>query len=189
MRNPRSILILLVLILLPIIGYCQEKDWEEYFERKPRRHAISFINGYVVIPNSFEHELELESKVFFVGMIGLDYKYFWTHRLNTGLIYELELGQYFIQDAGSPVPRENVQVFTLFAAYEILPGFEIFAGPGYEYEVHKDYFIFKAGLEYEGLIANDWYYAPEVSYNYKEAYESIVVCFHLRKKFGKILKE
>jgi hypothetical protein len=182
------------LLFLGFQGFAQEEDSnprnrETFFKKNPRKHAISFINGYVMIPNSYEHELELESRFIFIGLAGFDYKYSFTPRINAGLIYELELGQYFVEVGGTSVPRENVQVFTAFFGYEILPGLELFGGPGYEYEVHQSYVIFKIGLEYEGFIANDWYIAPEVSYNYKEVYENVTICLHFRKKFGRIMEE
>lgn len=191
MRNLSSIILILAL-LVPAIGNGQvqeNRDFEKYFSRVPKRHAISFLQGYVAVPNSLENEIELESRVIFVGMIGFDYKYYLSPKFSTGLIYELELGQYFIEVEGSPVPRENVHVFTAFVGYELLPGLEVFAGPGYELEVHKNYFVFKVGVEFEGLIANNWYFAPELSYNYKEVYENVTLGIHFRKKFGKTLEE
>ncbi len=189
MGKAANFLILVLFVFMP--GFLEAQDnrnYEDFFKRIDRRHSFSFFNGYVLIPNSYETGAEIESKVIFVGLIGIDYKYYWAPKFNTGLVYELELGQYFIQDEGSPVPRENVQVFTLLAGYEILPKLEIFIGPGFEYEIHKDYFILKVGLEYELLIANDWYFSPEISYNYKEVYESLVIGVHFRKKFGKALE-
>ena len=113
----------------------QEEEHEETIPHDFRRHQVAFVVGYSWVPNSLDEIDGAETIV--IPTLGADYIYWFTHKLSLKVVNELELSRYFVkQSEGTLLEREFKYIIAATAFYEPLKHFGVFAGPGYEYEVH-----------------------------------------------------
>ncbi|WP_157600800.1 hypothetical protein [Persicobacter sp. CCB-QB2] len=154
------------------------------------RHAINFYTGFTFIPpKHYAHidVLGLRNTGNWVPTLGLDYVYKINHRWSLGLMADVELDRYTMLTLSEQwIVRENVVVLAAVAKFELLKGFSVFAGPGYEQmfaEGGEDFWLVKVGLEYEIRMEKGWQLAPSIIYDYKDVYQTISYGFAVGKRF------
>lgn len=156
------------------------------------KHKVSLYTGFTHIPNAFySHETHEESTGKWVPTLGLDYWYTASKNFDFGAIIDTELDEYYINiehedEAERELERNNVIVLAAVAKYKPCHGLGIFLGPGIEWEFAeetKEFFVIKAGIEYEIAIDKGWEITPSFSYDFKEEYSAYSYGFSIGKRF------
>lgn len=168
-------LLLYLLVLCSMHLMAQESEKEV---SKP--HKIAFVLGLTHIPEAFE-EGHLEKSVY-VPTIGLDYLYQLNETWKLGLALDLELGSYLVGFNREDIAREKALVTAALVGYEIAPRWGILIGPGIEFEKNKNLFIFRAGMEYEFELGDDWSLFPSFNYDFKEEYSTWALGLGISKR-------
>lgn len=110
--------------------------------------------------------------------IALDIEYWFNHRWGIGLHNDLELLNFEIKDNDDQVfiEREFPVLLTFDALWKPYKELVLFVGPGVELEQEKNYFVFRAGCEYEIPFSSNWDLAPLVFYDMRDgAYNTLTV--------------
>lgn len=152
------------------------------------KHKLAFYTGFTHITSAFyEHETHEESTGKWVPTIGIDYFYSLNNKWSLGSIVDMEIDNYMVKlDNKQEEERLNVLIATAVAKYNINHHLGVILGPGIEIEFSestKNFFVVKAGVEYEIEIANGWEIAPSFMYDWKEEYKSFSYGFSLGKRF------
>ena len=152
------------------------------------KHKLAFYTGFTHISSAFyEHETHEESTGKWVPTIGVDYFYSLDKKWSLGAIVDMEIDNYMIKlDNTKEEERLNVLIATAVAKYNLNHNLGIILGPGIELEFSestKNFFVVKAGVEYEIEIANGWEIAPSFMYDWKEEYKSFSYGFSIGKRF------
>lgn len=104
-----------------------------------------------------------------IPTLGLDFQYWFNPKFGLALKNEFEIVTYVLQDENSSeLEREYPLISVLVGMYKIHNGPSFYLGGGIEYEKHKNFFIVKAGAEYELEIGNHWDVTPEIYYFNKD---------------------
>lgn len=108
----------------------------------------------------------------------LDLEYWMNHQWGLGLHNDLELLNFEIEDEHHNVfiEREFPVLITLDALWKPNNHLVLFAGPGIELESNKNYFVFRAGSEYEIPFSDLWDVAPLIFYDIRNgAYNTLTI--------------
>ncbi len=174
MKKP--IIAVLLFVLGPSFSFGQHKKEIE------AKNSIAFVQGITMIPSIKEEGVEGEA-IGFINSYGLNYHRMLNHKWGVSWMNDLEVGEYFVTNKEDILKRENAFVSALTAHYHIAEGLEVFAGPGYEWERHKNLFVFRMGVEYQMLVANEWFLGPELFFDFKEKYHSWTLGLLIVKHF------
>lgn len=156
------------------------------------KHKLAFYGGFTHVEASFvEHETGHISTGKWVPTLGLDYFYTLNKRFDIGLITDLELDSYYVEDHNSTdthFERINVLVLTPVIKYKPMHCIGIIAGGGVELEfIGKEEMetigVIKLGLEYEVPIKNGWELTPSFMLDLKEEYSTTALGISLGKRF------
>jgi len=147
-----------------------------------KQNAISYFTGLAIIPQVHDTKIS-SSETNYVSTIGLCYERKLSHFFSLRWMNEFELGQYFITVDDDFVERENVFITTILAQFEMLPWLSLFVGPGYEFEKNQSYYVIRSGIAAELNVANDWFVGPEISYDFKQEYQSVSIGLSIIKRF------
>ena len=161
---------LFTLIFLSII-VCLKSFGQAHHETEDahRKNSISYFNGLTFIPKVHDEELDVAN---YVTTIGITYHRSFNDKIGISWMNDIELGDYLITVSEELIPRENVFISALAFQYRVIGGLELFVGPGIELERHRNFFVLRAGMEYQLFVANDWYLGPEIMFDFKEEYHS-----------------
>lgn len=164
-------------LIIPYNIYAQdhEKDTENSHDHREvhevhhefKHWRIAGGIGISLLPAG-NHESEPVS-VLAIPTIGLDFQYWFNPKFGLGLKNEFEIVTYVLQDENSSeLEREYPLISVLVGMYKLRNGPTFYFGGGIEYEKSKNFFIVKAGVEYELEIGNHWDVTPEVYYFNKD---------------------
>lgn len=138
----------------------QETNSEEF---KPKiRGAIMMANSHV--PSATEGG----KKVAIIPTWGFDVDYFFHPRWSVALQGDIKLQSFEVDDGVTKLERTNPVAFTGVLHYHALRHWSFYAGPGYEFEKHKNLFLIKAGTEYSFEITENFEIALNLIYENKE---------------------
>ncbi len=147
------------------------------------RHTLSFYQGFAVVGDAIEENDQKDTEVF--PTFGLSYQYKFNKKWGLGLLWEMELAKYIIDDNSVPVFRDHVFLLALTGYWEPIHGLEFFGGPGIELEKHKNFAALLLGVEYNLYVANGWFMAPEIAVSIKEPFTTYMIGYKFNKIFGK----
>jgi hypothetical protein len=164
-------------LIIPYNTYAQdhEKDPENGRDQRElheiqhefKHWRIAGGIGISLLPAG-NHESEPVS-VLAIPTIGLDFQYWFSPKFGLGLKNEFEIVTYVLKDENSSeLEREYPLISVLVGMYKLHNGPAFYIGGGIEYEKSKNFFIVKAGVEYELEIGNHWDVTPEVYYFNKD---------------------
>lgn len=152
------------------------------------KNKLALFTGFTHVSAAFyEHETNEESTGKWVPTIGVDYIRSISKKFLIGAIVDMEFDNYIIElNNEKEEERLNVLVATVIGVYKITDHFGVFIGPGIETEFSKsgkNFFVVKAGLEYEIEITNHWEITPSITYDWKNDYNSFSYGFSIGKWF------
>ena len=105
-------------------------------------------------------------------------------RLYVGTYNDLELTTYLIRtDDGDLLEREYAFVSTVVVGYDFKPWFSAFVGPGYEFEANKNFFVFRAGVEFMKELTERYTVSIPLYYDHKDEYSAIGIGLAVAWKF------
>jgi hypothetical protein len=138
----------------------------EHHEFKPWRIGMGLGHSYLPAGT---HQAEDVSFII-LPTIGLDIQFWFNQRFALALKNELELISYVVETSdGNEIEREYPIISVLVAMYKLKNGLVFYLGAGIEYEKNKNFFIGKAGIEYELHLGRHWDVTPEFYYFNKDA--------------------
>jgi hypothetical protein len=107
----------------------------------------------------------------------LDIEYWINHHWGIGLHNDLELLNFEVKDEDQVfIEREFPVLLTLDALWKPNNNLVLFVGPGVELESQKNYFVFRAGCEYEIPFFSNWDLSPLVFYDMRDgAYNTLTI--------------
>lgn len=124
---------------------------------------------------------------FFIPSWGLDLEYWVNQKWGIGLHNDLELETFVIIDkesADNGLERVLPLVVSIDALYKSWKGLVLQLGPGIEFERTKNYFLLRAGIEYEFELLNHWDIAPSIFYDSRYGtYDTWSIALGVGKRF------
>ena len=118
------------------------------------RHYISLNASHGYVPRASVHEDGSEA-VHYVPGIGLDYLLRLDEHWELGLLLDMELTKYYIQNREILV-REKAFIVAGSGVYTFDRNWSAFLGAGIEFEKHKNLPILRFGAEYNINLRNQW---------------------------------
>lgn len=107
----------------------------------------------------------------FVPGIGIDYFRKVHPKFELGIMADIELGSYIIPRK-EDLQRDRALVLAAIGSYAITENWAVFVGPGYEFERHKSFVIYRFGTEYLLHLNRDFFIPCGVFYDIKEGYDA-----------------
>ncbi len=171
-----------MLLLTPAWVYSQHES-EIHDEHHFQHHKLVLFTGYGLITGAINNEENKQVKV--IPVMGLDYEYWFNHKIGLGLQNDLELASYSIEDEHQEyLKRDYAFVSALVFMYEPLNGWVLFAGPGYEFEEHNNFALFKVGTEIAKSFKGGWSTGITIAYDIKEVNSSLSFGVTVGKRLG-----
>ena len=110
-----------------------------------------------------------EVSVLVIPTIGIDFQYWFNQKFGLALKNELEIISYVLDKGNTnELKREYPLISVLVAMYKLHNGPSFYLGGGIEYEKNHNFFIGKAGIEYELELGRHWDVTPELYYFNKD---------------------
>ncbi|HTE31276.1 MAG TPA: hypothetical protein VK666_12935 [Chryseolinea sp.] len=135
----------------------------ENTEFKPKiRGAIMMANSHV------PHATEGGKKIAIIPTWGFDVDYVFHPHWSVALQGDIKLQSFDIEDNNVALERTNPFAIAGVIHYHLLRHWSFYAGPGYEFESHKNFFLVKAGTEYSFEITENFEIALNLIYENKE---------------------
>ena len=175
----KSITFIIIALFLTLQNYAQENLDED--SSKEKIHKLAFVFGYTHIPEAFEEGEEMSSV--FVPTIGIDYFLQIAEKWSIGAVLDYEMQKYKVNFKESELDRENAVITGILVGYEFAECWGLLMGPGLEFEKNKNLFIFRAAIEYEFELNNNWAIVPSVNNDFKEEYSTYALSIGVNKKF------
>lgn len=147
-------------------------------------HRLSLLTGYGLISGAIDENGDAVPKI--IPVIGLDYDYWFNHKIGLGLQNDLELISYAVQDDNQDyLVRNNAFVISLVFIYEPVNNWALFVGPGYEIETHHSFPLLKIGTEFGKTFEGGWGLGVAIALDIKEVNSSLTLGLVASKRFGK----
>ena len=182
----KNFLFVISILLICLKGVAQDEKAHSsmpHHEIPNWKLGFSMLHAYLPAGS---HE-EQNKSLFVVPAIGLEL--FYTINPRWGIIWtnEVTMQSYLVNNEKEDnLEREFPVVSAIVANYHIGKRFYINAGPGIEIEKHKSFFIFRAGMEYELLIAEGWDVVPAIHYETKQGkFGTVYLGITIARHFGK----
>ena len=149
-----------------------------------QHHRLALFTGYGIIPGAIDEEGEERAKI--IPVLGLDYEYWFNHKIGLGVQNDLELTSYTIErDHQDYIDREYAFVTALVFLYEPLPSWSLFLGPGYEFEANHNFPLVKIGTDIGKSFEDGWSVGITLAYDIKEVNSAASVGITVGKRLGK----
>ncbi len=182
--NLYFLILLLLVIINPLFAQDHKEHTEESDHEKIHHHTIGLFVGYTVIPNEVSSE---DSQSYVAPTLGLDYIYKFNHKIGLSLQNDLELAAYEIEsdEHEETLKREYAFVSALVFIYEPTNWWSVFAGPGYEFEHHENFFVTRLGTEFIKRFNDGWSFAVTFTLDIKEVNTTPAIGITIFKGLGK----
>ena len=149
-----------------------------------QHHRLALFTGYGLIQGAVDENGNKQAQL--IPVIGLDYEYFFNHKIGIGLLNDLELSSYSVEKEHQEYLERNYAfVSALVFLYEPLFGWTLFAGPGYEFKKDHGFGLIKIGTELTKNFQDGWSVGIAASYDIKEVNSSFSFGLTAGKKLGK----
>jgi hypothetical protein len=100
---------------------------------------------------------------------GLDIDYLFHKKLAVAFQADIKLQNIIVQDEATTLRRENPLTIATVLHYNIIKAWSVYAGPGYEFETHKNLYLVKIGTEYSFEVNENFEIAVNLIYENKES--------------------
>jgi len=146
-------------------------------------HRFALVTGYGFLSGAINEEGQ--KRPYLVPVFGLDYEYWFNHKIGVGTHNDLELGTYSVETGDQEyVERNFAVVLSAVFLYEPVHNWALFAGPGYELEAHHNFPVFKVGTDVSKSFEGGWGVGVVLSYDFKEVNSAITLGCVVSKRFG-----
>lgn len=134
-----------------------------------KHHRIAVIIGHGHVFGA--EDVNNGNSIVTIPTWGLDYQYWIKRKFGVGLKSDIEIMDYAVtlKDQTLVERTSPIIVSTLFL-YNPTKGWNVFAGPGIEFEESHNLFILRAGMGYEFKLPGHWDFAPEFVFDLKEGH-------------------
>lgn len=127
------------------------------------------IRGAVMMANSHVPDASQGGReIAIIPAWGFDVDYFFHPRWSAALQGDLKLQSFEIEDDNVALERTNPFSIACVLHFHTLRHWSFYAGPGYEFEQHKNFFLVKAGTEYSFEVTENFEIALNLIYEDKE---------------------
>jgi len=184
MKNTYPFLLLILLFALAhsLSAQDHEEHGEETDHHKLYKHSIALFVGYTFITKSVESG---ESGVYVAPTVGLDYLYKFNHKFAISLQNDIELAAYEVEHGDEEtLKREYAFVSALVFVYEPVQWWSVFAGPGYEFEHHENFYLTRFGTEFLKIFQDGWSLALTMTVDIKEVNTAPAIGITIFKGLG-----
>ncbi len=176
--------VLFSLLLIITTWACGQHESETHDDSHFQHHRLALFTGYGLIPGAINESGKEQVKV--IPVLGIDYEYWFNHKIALGLHNDLELASYSVENEKEKyLEREYAFVTALVFLYEPLRGLTFFAGPGYEFEKNHNFAVFKIGTDLTKSFKQGWSTGITLSYDVKEVNSSFSFGLCIGKRLGK----
>ena len=172
MKNLYFLFVAFLTISVSTYGQHEENNHEQ--NESDSHFRISAAIAHTFLPE----ETTEGTKNLILPSFALDIEYWMNHHWGIGLHNDLELLNFEVEDEHHNVfvEREFPVLITLDALWKPNKNLVLFAGPGIELESNKNYFVFRAGGEYEIPFADNWDFSPLAFYDIRDgAYNTLTI--------------
>ena len=146
-------------------------------------HRLAIFTGYGSTGGAVDENGSPINKV--IPIFALDYEYWFSHKIGIGWQNDLELASYTVErDHQEYLMREYAIASALVCVYEPIRGWALFAGPGYEFEKHENFPMFKIGTDIAKNFEGGWDIGITIAYDIKEVNSMLSVGLTAGKRFG-----
>lgn len=138
----------------------------------------SYFRTSIALAHTYVPQSTVEGKeILIFPSLGLDFEYWFNHKIGLGLHNDIELVVFEVQDdRGNYIQRQYPLLSTLDLLWSPVQNVSLLVGPGIEFEKHQNYFIFRIGIEGEIPINSRIDVAPILFYDVrKNAYDTFSV--------------
>jgi len=167
-KNLFIIISLLLLSFSYLFGQEQDEHKEhgsEVHEFKHHRVAIIIGHGHVI----GAEDVNSGKSIATMPTWGLDYQFWIKKKFGVGLKSDIEIMDYVVTlEDQSEIERNNPIIVSTVFLYNPAKGWNLFAGPGIEFEESHNFFVVRVGMGYEFELPGNWDFAPEVVFDLKE---------------------
>jgi len=183
-RKIISFSILFYILMSTTFRLCGQHGPNAHDDHHFQHHKISLFTGYGLIPGAIDEEGDKKVKV--IPVLGFDYDYWFNHKFALGLHSDFELSSYSIEkDHQEYINRNYAFVTALVFLYEPLHGWTLFGGPGYEFEHHENFALFKVGTDVQKSFEGGWSVGIAANYDIKKVNSSLSFGVIAGKRLGK----
>lgn len=149
-----------------------------------QHHRLALFTGYAFIPGAIDEDGQTRPTI--IPVLGLDYEYWFNHKIGLGLQNDLELASYKIErDHQEYLDRNYAFVTALVCIYEPVTNWALFAGPGYEFEKHHNFPLLKIGTDIGKSFEDGWGVGLTIAYDIKEVNSALSLGITVSKRLGK----
>ena len=141
---------------------------------------LAVLIGHTFIPKGPSHDRLA------VPSWGVDLEYWINHKWGFGLHNDIEIETFLVDHDGHEevLTREYPLVLTLDALYKPWKQLVLLVGPGWEFEPTEDFFLVRAGVEYEFEMGHGWDFSPTFFYDSRRnAYDTWTIALGVGKRF------
>ena len=173
---------LISLLVLPIQSLAQHKVHHPNISTE---HTKGYFRVAVLIGHTFV-PMGPEPDRLSVPSWGRDLEYWFNHRFGLGLHNDLEIETFLVEHDGHEevLMREYPLVLTFDVLYKPWKELVFMIGPGLELERNEDFFLIRAGVEYEFEIGSGWDLFPSFFYDSRQnAYDTWSIGLGVGKSF------
>jgi hypothetical protein len=154
--------VFLFILLFFVAQFAVAQDTESNEHKSKIRGAIMIANSHV------PHATEGGKEVVIIPTWGFDVDYFFHSRWSVAMQGDVKLQSFEVKDGETLLERTNPFAAALVIHYHTLRHWSFYAGPGYEFEGHENFFLVKAGTEYSFEITENFEIALNLFYENKE---------------------
>lgn len=174
------------LLVLGLVSLCFTAFGQHAALEPAEEQEMNFphLRAAVLIGHTYVPASATESHLF-IPSWGLDLEYWFNESWAIGLHNDVELQSFLIEHLdGMELEREFPLVFTLDAIVKPWKGLVVQVGPGYEFEKTENFFLVRAGVEYEIEFGHHWDLSPSLFYDTRfEANDTWTIALGLGKRF------
>lgn len=172
----------LLALALPLASLAQHEETARHISPA---HTNGYFRMAVLIGHTFI-PMGTEPDRLAVPSWGLDLEYWFNHKWGIGLHNDLEIETFLVEQEGHEeiLTREYPLVLTLDALYKPWKQLVFLVGPGWEIERNEDFFLVRAGVEYEFELGQGWDLSPAFFYDSRRnAYDTWTIALGVGKSF------
>lgn len=180
----RRIFTLTLLAFTIFQGWAQHEGEEMTHPHQKTEHSfphyrVALLIGHTAVPAG------TDDNHMFIPSWGLDLEYWFSPQWGIGLHNDMELQSFVIEHENYEVlEREYPLVITLDAIYKPVGELVFQFGPGYELERNENFFLIRAGVEYEFELPHHFDLAPAFFYDSRiQANNTWTIALGVGKRF------